>query len=298
MADFKNRKLLINVKEFVKTPESTMYNINGIDLAKAIFFWRLPMGMYDVIPLGFYEIVYEGDNVYLHIIDTTVYEKIESIQICYEFASISSTYDVDFNVDVNTLKDRYNEVVEDMKAIFNYVEKNMMTSDALDVSVVLPQLGKDEVWIKTADGYAGFNIGDIDANIKDFWERFYRETEAMFQKLYDTTEESLDKIITEGDTQDKRVEDEGEFQLNRILIATSEMEKKLQLVWRMYSVITGSNRYLSGNFIVDRVNLDRTIAGGSIANRTGAPRHIYNGNNIANRALQLTGFNIDLGEYK
>ncbi|MGL5056834.1 MAG: hypothetical protein ACRC6A_05675, partial [Fusobacteriaceae bacterium] len=119
---FKDRKLLVNVQEFVKI--GNRYQINGVDLSRAIFFWRKPTGMYDTIPKGDYTVTFESNNTYLTIIDGVEYAEVESIQVCYEFASLSSEYQVDFNVDINIVKDRYNELVKDVKEIFNYVKTN------------------------------------------------------------------------------------------------------------------------------------------------------------------------------
>lgn len=285
MSDFKNRKLLVNIQEFDKS--GTRYQINGVDLNKAIFFWRKSQEMYDVIPKGSYKIVEEGGNIYLEIIDVDIYAKIERLQVCYEFASLSSTYDVDFNVDITTLKDRYNEAVADIKAIYGYVEKNMFTADGLDVSVVLPQLNTGEVWMKVDGGYKGFSVGDIELNIKDFWIEFNEKTA-----------EILKEIELDGNAQVDRVEDAGDQKLEDLDNKAIEVDNKLELIWRMYSVITGTNRYLSGGQLSDRnpSRLERDVDGGLITARTGDPDRIYNGGSISDRAI-IVGLNIDLGGY-
>lgn len=265
------------------------YLINGIDLAEAIFFSRAPQGMYEPIPKGSYRIVNEGGNTYLEVIDNVLLAKSEKFQVVYQFASMSSTYEVDFNVDVDTLKNRYNEVVKDVKAIFAYVKSNMMTADGEDVSVILPELGNGEVWMRTPDGYKGFNVSDIELNIKNFWEDFNKKTA-----------EILKQIELEGSKQIDRVEDSGDIKLVELDLKANEIDDKLDLIWRMYSVITGSNRFLSGGSIVDRdiTKLERSVDGGLILGRVPDNQgRVYSGGNIMNRAIVIPK-TMDLGMYK
>lgn len=284
--NFKDRKLLLTVREFDKS--GTKYEINGVDLGKAIFFWRLPTEMYDVIPKGSYNVTVEGNTTYLNITDTATFASVERLQICYEFASISSRYDVDFNVDANILKDRYNELVADVKAIFAHVQRMGLVSDGNDVSIVMPELGLGEVWMRTETGYKGFNVSDIEANIRDFWIEFNQKTT-----------EILKEIELAGNKQVDRVEEHGDKKLEEMDLKAVEVDGKLDLIWRMYSVITGSNRYLSGGNLVDR-NIDkveRDVNGGNIVGRTpDNNRKVYFGGNIADRAI-IVPKTIDLGKY-
>ncbi|MGL5057727.1 MAG: hypothetical protein ACRC6A_10230, partial [Fusobacteriaceae bacterium] len=207
-------------------------------------------------------------------------------QVCYEFASLSSEYQVDFNVDINIVKDRYNELVKDVKEIFNYVKTNMITSDGLDVSIVLPQLDLGEVWMRTEEGYKGFNVSDIEANIASFREEFAR-----------ITKEALDQVQAEGNKQTDIVTDIGKVQVDRINATASTVDNRLEAVWRMYSILTGSQRYLSGNVLTQRnvIGIEKTVDGGKLSERVGEPKRLYTGNSIADRALPRLNV-LDLGE--
>lgn len=278
---YKQNKLLRTVKEFERV--GNKYNINGIDLNEAIFFWRISQQLYDVIPKGSYNITTEGNNTYLNITDTTF--NYERIQISYLFASISSEYEVDFNVDINILKDRYNEAVEDIKKIYAYVKSNIMIADGQDVTMILPSLGKNEVWVKTDDGYRGFDIGDLEHNIA--------EQIKEFEKL---VADSLQALEDKGDEIENNIIDQGTTQVDRIDAQASQVNDSLDIMWRMYRITTGANRYLSGNNIENRDNtkLDREVIGGDITQRSGQPRKVYFGGNIADRAI-VNALNIDLG---
>ncbi|MGL5714945.1 MAG: hypothetical protein ACRCX2_18155, partial [Paraclostridium sp.] len=256
---------------------SGKYEINGVDLAKAVWFYRTPQEQYLVLPKGSYTITTEGANTYLLIHDQGIISTAERIQLCYEFASMSSEYQVDFGVDVNVLKDRYNELVDDVKSLFKYVQTNMMAADGLDVELILPQLDNGEVWMRTETGYRGFNVGEIDKNIQDFWVEFNAKTQ-----------EVLENISNQGDKQVERIND-----------TASEVDNRLQMIWRMYSILTGSQRYLSGNVLTlrDPSKLEKSIDGGSLANRVGEPKRIYVGGELSNRIIKVP-LQIDLGEYK
>ena len=160
----KKGKLLFIVQEFEKREDR--YNINGIDRERAKYFARTHQGQFNEIPLGNYRIAEQGNQFYLLITNPEYLATIERLQVCYEFASISSDYEVEFEVDINTLKNKYNQLVTDVKNLFKYVQTNMMTADALDVFNVLPKLDADEVWVKTEDGWRGLNIGNLEANIQ------------------------------------------------------------------------------------------------------------------------------------
>ena len=161
----KKGKLLFIVQEFEKRDDR--YNINGINRVKAKYFARFHQGQFEEIPLGNYRIAEQGNQVYLLITNQEYLAKVERLQVCYEFASISSDYEVELGeVDVNTLTNKYNQLVEDVKNLFKYVQTNMMTADSLDVFNILPQLDADEVWVKTENGWRGLNIGNLEANIQ------------------------------------------------------------------------------------------------------------------------------------
>lgn len=186
MENFKKGKLITIIQEFLNT--GNKYQINGIDVSSAVFFARKPQGQYEPIPKGNYSITQESNNQYLNITNTDYLGTIESIQIGIEFASVSSMYDIEFNVDINILKDKYNQLVTDVKNLFKYAKKNLMIADALDVDIVLPQLDVDEVWVRTETGYRGFNIGSLETNVKQMIEELKQLGITLKQELNDLSD--------------------------------------------------------------------------------------------------------------
>ncbi|MGL5714329.1 MAG: hypothetical protein ACRCX2_15010 [Paraclostridium sp.] len=316
---YKQNKLLRNIQEFDKVGDK--YNINGIDLKQAIFFWRINQEMYDTIPKGSYTITTEGNNTFLNILDVSFnYEK---IQICYEFASISSEYNVDFNVDVNILKDRYNDAVEDIKSLYSYIKSNMMIADGQDVTMILPALDNDEVWIKTKDGYRGFAIGNLEANIEDQIKKFQQMTEEAFKGLLTKKDEyvleletvkngqqaiiegyitnglgslksqgdyQVSRVISTGEGKITEIQNKGDIQSDRLthIIANTNIDSKLILMNQMFDIIIGSNRYLNGNDLSmrDMLFLDRNPNGQQLSTRTDI-RSSYDGGLLSSRVVTI-----------
>lgn len=193
---YKQGKLINIIKEF--DVDGSKYIINGIDTKNAIFFARRNQEMYEEIPLGNYTITTEENNTYLNIVNEEYLSTIERIQVGIEFSSISSKYEVDFNVDINVLTQNYNKVVDDVKNIFAYIKKTNMIADGLDVSVVLPQLDTNEVWVKTEDGYKGLNITSLEENIQGFFKDFYKLREELFKELDNTRNSYIAEIEEYG----------------------------------------------------------------------------------------------------
>lgn len=229
MSNYKQGKLISLVKEFESIKGTYKYQINGIDTEKAVFFWRSPQQMFDNIPLGSYRIEESGIDKYLVILDTEKFDnEIERIQIGYEFVSISSEYEVDFNVDINILKDNYNKAVEDIKNLYMYIKNNMMTADALDVSVILPQLNTDEVWVKTENGYKGISLTDAEGIIKEVIRQYTDEMKKVLDNYVENPlKPRLDAYVekTNKPELDRYVEETNKPALDDY---TTQLEERLQ----------------------------------------------------------------------
>lgn len=236
MDNYKKGKLITVIQEFLNT--GNKYQINGINVANAVFFARKPQGQYEPIPKGNYSITQESNNQYLNITNTDYLGTIESIQIGIEFASISSSYDIEFNVDINILKDKYNQLVTDVQNLFKYAKKNLMIADALDVDVVLPQLDVDEVWVRTENGYRGVSLTDAEGIIKSKIEEYTKLMEERLNKYVDETNKpELDAYTKrketelDGHTKKKVIEfDEQTTTIKNEKIGMIQTEAETQLI--------------------------------------------------------------------
>ena len=290
----KERKLILPIMEFIASPNIVDYDINGVDQEKAIFFYRLPQAQFAELERGDYTLVEEVSNLTLRITNTELLSKIERFQVCYLFDFSSSDYHPEFGADVNVLTDRYNELYEDVKMIFKYVKETLMVADGEEVNTILPQLDVNEVWVKTETGYRGFAIADLEQNIQEQIKKFEQLVQEMLlqieqkkneviEEMRGVADENLQKMDVKVNEFNGVVED-AKHDIEQNII---EVDGRFDLIWRMYSVIIGSNRYLSGNNLSLRQekNLERIVESGHLNNREGEPRKVYNGGKIGDRGI-------------
>ncbi len=188
----KQDNLIKLIREIEVISSQDAYNINGIDIGKAIFFYRKSQELFDVLPKGSYRIDTAGGNTNIVITDTEILGTAEKLQIGYIFTTISSKYEPEFDVDTITLKDRYNECIDDMKNIYAYIKKSMMIADSDDFSIVLPTLKSGEVWIKTDEGWKGTNVADLEKLVNDLVDRINNIILPEFEKQL---EEIINKML-------------------------------------------------------------------------------------------------------
>lgn len=121
-------------------------------------------------------------------------------------------------------------------------------------------------------------------------------------KLEAVVEDVGEEIANARDIVDGLVEkllDTGSAQVDRINATASPIDSKLQMIWRMYSILTGSQRYLSGGVLEHRGvnNIEKTVDGGVLSQRVGEPKRIYNGGLLSNRTIKVP-LTLDLGEFQ
>ena len=207
---YKQDKVALVIKEMVNT--GAEYEINGIDTTKAIFMWRKDQKLYEPIPTSSYTVDKTSSDVKLIITDLDTLKDIERLQIISVINDTSSKYEPLFKVDIDTLKNSYNELAENFKSLFNYVKKTVMIADGQDFSIVLPTLNEGEVWVKTIDGWRGFYIGDIEIQVKELRELIENSRVSAIQDIENKRDSSLESIEEEGTTQVNKVKDEGTTQ--------------------------------------------------------------------------------------
>lgn len=297
MASQKLHKITKIMKETNATSDHR-YNIDGIDTSIAKFMWREPTLLFRDLAPGDYRIEEIGNSRFVVITSDPIKAVLETFQVAYVIDFTASTYETDYDVDINTLKNKYNQLVSDSQFLWDYVRNLGFVADESGFNVILPQLNTGEVWMKAEDGWKGFNVSDIESNITDFWNRFDTAVKEAIDTITAARDQAVGQINSTGNTQNDRVTSTGNTQVDRISSASSNVDNRLQLIWRMYSVLTGSQRYLSGNVLLyrDITKLEKTVDGGNIASRSGNPKRIYDGGNLSNRTIKAP-LVVDLGEY-
>ena len=214
--DYKNGKLVEIIREFNHTG-ATRYEINGINQAIAVPFWRIAENKFNVIPKGSYKFINESGNNYLEITDNTILEQATQFQICYVYSQISSKYIEEFP-ELSVMVNKYNELVDDATKLFSYLKSVGMTSDTLQLTKVLSQLEPLTTWFMDNDGeiktlpisdlYGKFQqmIDSLHKDIKDLLDIDYGKlnqglvdkTSLLIKELIKETEKLLDILANHG----------------------------------------------------------------------------------------------------
>lgn len=193
--DFKIGKNIEIIKEFQKS--GNVYDINGVDTDRAFFMYRKFQEAFQVLAPGSYTLYEEAGNLKLKIVDETVLADAIEFQVIYVFTPKSSQYNDDFP-DLEILQRKYNELQQDFIDVTNILKKINITGDTLKMFYVLPELNENEVWVRTVNGYRGFNIGSIEENIKAFWEEFRKSWELVTDELDKIGQEKVEEVNQAG----------------------------------------------------------------------------------------------------
>ncbi|MGL5802337.1 MAG: hypothetical protein ACRCX7_07070, partial [Cetobacterium sp.] len=173
MATIKQRRITKLIREFVKAGDS--YDITGIDLSLSKFFWRQTQELFNDLATGDYRVDTANGKQTLVITNQEILASAEAFQVGYVLDFTATKYDVQWNVDINTLKDRYNQLVEDTADLWEYIRKTGIISDDTTIDLILPQLDINEVWVRGENGYAAMPIDDVKVSIKKAIEKYLIE---------------------------------------------------------------------------------------------------------------------------
>lgn len=146
--DYKSDKIVEIVREFDNT--GNKYEVNGVDIAHAVPFWRTGNGKFQVIPKGSYRYITEESNEYLEIQDETILSSASEFQIIYIYEQESSEYIEDFP-SLDILVSKYNQLVKDVTKVFSNLKNIGVKSDTLKMTKTLTELVPFTVWYLNAD---------------------------------------------------------------------------------------------------------------------------------------------------
>lgn len=264
MQDYKNNKILELVKEMVKVPNQTDYEINGVDTSRALFFYRKEKEKFKIIPRGSYSVVDVATNKYLRISDSVLLGEAIEFQVCYLFVKTSSSY-VDPFPELERLQEHYNELYSDFNNLLQQLESNNIVGDTMKMAYVLPQLNEGQVWVLRQGEMKAEAIFDLDERLREAYENFTRvfdnwiqtekkpeitqfvneEKDRVFQEIETKktqsigeidshTTDKIQEIISEGILRKNQVTQEGDKQIE---LVTAEGNKQVQRVTE-----TGNNQ--------------------------------------------------------
>lgn len=228
MSSLKLRKIAKIVKEINIDPSQTRYDIAGLTLGLCKFFYRTPQNLFQDLNIGDYTIDTSNNSQVLVIQNNELLRIMEAVQVCYILDITSSKYETDFNVDINQLKDEYNNLVDDVHALWDYIKKVGIVTDDTSMPLILPQLNTDEVWVKTEDGYKGISLTDAEGIIKGVIEEY---TSLMEKRLDAYVEDPLKPRLNEHvETVNKPELDRYVEETNKPALDdyTTQLEERLQ----------------------------------------------------------------------
>ena len=141
---YKDGKIIQIIQEF--SVLGNTYNLNGIDLDHAVFFVREDRKKFRALLPAEYKINVDGTNVNLEIQDGVLNNCI-SVQVGIDLNKLSDFYNPVGSPDIAVLKDKYNQLCQDMANLWEYVKKQGVSSDALNRDIVLPILKEGETYV-------------------------------------------------------------------------------------------------------------------------------------------------------
>ena len=215
MSSSKLRKISKIVKEISMQSSQSVYDISGLDLSLCKFYYRTPQELFKDLPSGDYTINKSSNQQSLVIQNNAIISSGEAIQVCYEMDLSSSKYEVDFEVDINRLTTSYNELVEDVHTLWEYIRKTGMIADDTTIDLILPQLNNNEVWVKSENGYRGMPLDDVEQSIKDIIDKYSQ------QKI----EEIKKETTAHADKEIERIKQEAQKAENNAISNIKEQEK-------------------------------------------------------------------------
>lgn len=141
---YKDGRIVLPIVEF--SISGNTYNVNGINLSYAVFFVKKDRKKFVLLQPAEYHIQTVGANVNL-VIQDSVLDNVVAIQVALNITKISSDYNVFGTPDITILKDKYNQLEKDMTNLWEYIEKQGVTSDVMNVDIVLPSIAEGETYI-------------------------------------------------------------------------------------------------------------------------------------------------------
>lgn len=166
--NFKSDKFVEVLQEFLIVQGQTTYAIGSIVLTDVYFFVKNGNNNYSILSSGQYQVV--GTNLIIN--DPLVIKNNTNIQVCRVLNTTASKYISDI-VNINTLRDHYNTLVDDFIKIIDFLRKSGIKSDSSSMNYIFPLLEEGQVFMKKGLGFEGKQVMDIDAELQAQIDKAY-----------------------------------------------------------------------------------------------------------------------------
>ena len=181
--DFKTGKTIEIIKEFLAAG-GDKFEINGIDLSKAVFMYRERNSSFIPIPRGNYTTKLESNVLYLNI-DDNIKAKAYEYQVIYTSDMKAGKYLEEYP-ELKVLVSKYNDLVEDVTNIIKYAKSTGVKVDTSKMTQILT------FWVMNADEkLEAFPIGDLNSKYQEMINKIKKEVEELIKT---TKEKALSDI--------------------------------------------------------------------------------------------------------
>jgi len=180
--NYKQGKIVRPTKEFLIVQNTLRYEINGIDMSKAVVLYKKELEIFEPMPKGDYRIIMDGNIQFLEITNQDIFKDYLAIQIISITELLSSMYEPTGDIDINTMLHEMNNAISDIHALTEYLKKTNLMVDSEKSTNVFPDLPIGSTVVKMEDG----KLGALPVN--DLYEHFDRLT----QRIYDAVKADLE----------------------------------------------------------------------------------------------------------
>ena len=179
--DFKTGKTIEIIKEFL-AGGGDKFEINGIDLSKAVFMYRERNSSFIPIPRGNYTTNTENNSLYLNVIGD-VKTKAYEYQVIYTSDMKAGKYLEEYP-ELKVLVGKYNDLVEDVTNIIKYAKSTGVKVDTSKMTQILTQLEPNTFWVMNADEkLEAFPIGDLNSKYQEMINKIKKEVEELIKTV-------------------------------------------------------------------------------------------------------------------
>lgn len=187
--DFKTGKTVEIVKEFLANG-GDKFEINGVDLSKAVFMYRERNSSFIPIPRGNYSTNVENNNLYINITGDVITKAYE-YQVIYTSDMKAGKYLGEYP-ELKVLVSKYNDLVEDVTNIIKYTKSTGVKVDTLKMTQILTQLEPNTFWVMNTDEkLEAFPIGNLNSKYQEMVNTLKKEVEELIKTV---KEEALSDV--------------------------------------------------------------------------------------------------------
>ena len=179
--DFKTGKIIEIVREFLANGEDK-FEINGVDLSKAVFMYRERNTSFIPIPKGNYTTKLESNVLYLNI-DDNIKAKAYEYQIIYTPDMKAGKYLEEYP-ELKVLVTKYNDLIDDVTNIIKYAKSTGVKVDTLKMTQILTPLEPNTFWAMNEDEkIVTLPLGDLNSKYQEMVNTLKKEVEELIKTV-------------------------------------------------------------------------------------------------------------------